>query len=318
MKSLLPSRRVCFMRVRTPVVLIVFNRPGCTERVLECLARFKPASLFVVGDGPRATRQDDGELVKLVRKQFQRLPWPCDVQLNLSEENLGCRRRVTSGLDWVFRQVDEAVILEDDIVPGESFFPFCEELLDRYRGDHRIASISGTDFTGGRHRFPDSYAFSRYNLFWGWATWRRAWALYDDSMSFMSEASDEAARVVVRRTFRRWRERVYWNAVLRRVAREEIDSWGYRWLFSCWRAGMLGVQPMTSVVENIGTGDDATHTRHGTYGIGPARKLVFPLRHPHAVIADGLLDQCIEDRIYSKSLSARLAWLWNRIKGRAS
>jgi hypothetical protein len=269
----------------------------------------------VIGDGPRTTRRDDHETVKLVRKQFDRLAWPCELQQNFAAENLGCRRRVTSGLDWVFSQVEEAMILEDDIVPGESFFPFCEELLDRYRGDGRIGSISGTDFTAGARRFSGSYSFSRYNLFWGWATWRRAWSLYDDSMSCLTDESDEEVRAVVRRTFRRWRERAYWNAVLRRTARGEIDSWGYRWLFSCWKAGMLGVQPSASIVENIGTGADATHTRHGTYGIGPAQKLKFPLVHPDFVSDDRLLDQCIEDRIYSKSMGVRLAWLWNRIRG---
>jgi hypothetical protein len=303
------------MQVSTPVVLIVFNRPACTEKVLQSLARYRPKSLFVIGDGPRATSRGDYESVKLVRKQFERLAWPCDLHQNMAVENLGCRQRVTSGLDWVFSQVEEAVILEDDIVPGESFFPFCEELLERYRGDCRIGSISGTDFTAGTHLFSENYSFSRYNLFWGWATWRRAWSLYDDSMAGMTKESDEEARAVVRKTFRRWRERAYWNAVLRRVARGEIDSWGYRWLFSCWKAGMLGVQPMASIVENIGTGDDATHTRHGTYGIGSAQALKFPLRHPNAVVADGLLDQCIEDRIYSKSMGVRLAWLWNRMKG---
>jgi hypothetical protein len=297
-----------------PVVVIVFNRPGCTSSVLESLARFKPDPLFVVGDGPRPGRPEDVENVRTVRGLFDRLPWRCEVVRSMSDENMGCRKRVSSGLDWVFGQVEQAAILEDDIVPGESFLPFCEELLDRYRGDARVGSISATDFAAGGHRFQASYAFSRYNLFWGWATWRRAWRAYDDSLGGMASGDASCLDDVLRRTFTRWRERVYWRAVLRKVAAEEIDSWGYRWLFSCWKSGMLGVQPAASLVTNIGTGADATHTRSGIYGIKAAAPMRFPLVHPAAVKADRHLDRRIEDRLYSKSVAARAAWLWSRLR----
>ncbi len=304
----------CYMRsLTTPVALIVFNRPACTARVLESLAKQKPKTLFVIGDGPRSWRPGDREAVSEVRKLFTHLSWQCDVHLNLAEENLGCRKRVTSGLDWVFTHVEDAVILEDDIVPAEGFLPFCEELLDRYRDDTRIGSISGTDFTAGAHTFTTSYSFSRYNLFWGWATWRRAWAMYDDSMMGMASGDDTEAMAVLRQTFDLWRERTYWGFLLRRAARGHIDSWGYRWLFSCWKAGLLGIQPAVSIVENIGTGPDATHTRHGVYGIKPASPLPHPLRHPSIVVADRQLDRVIEDRIYSRSFRNRVSWLWNRI-----
>jgi hypothetical protein len=302
--------------VGLPVVVIVFNRPDCTSRVLEALARFKPDPLFVVGDGPRPGRPEDVENVRKVRRLFERLPWRCDMIQSMSDENMGCRRRVSSGLDWVFGQVEQAVILEDDIVPGESFLPFCEELLARYRDDARVGSISATDFAAGQHRFHASYAFSRYNLFWGWATWRRAWRAYDDSLGGMTSGDARGLEEVLGRTFSRWRERVYWRAVLRKVAAEQIDSWGYRWLFSCWKAGMLGVQPAGSLVTNIGTGADATHTRSGIYGIKGVVPMRFPLVHPASVAADRCLDRRIEDRLYSKSVAARAAWIWSRLRRR--
>jgi hypothetical protein len=213
----------------------------------------------------------------------------------------------------VFGQVSEAIILEDDTVPHPSFFPFCEELLRRYRDEAAVGSISGTDFTGGTHRMAASYCFSRYNLFWGWATWRRAWAMYDDAMTCFDETGPTALENILAQTFARRRERLYWRFVLGRVRAGRIDSWGYRWLLSCWKAGLLGIQPTCSLVRNIGVGKDATHTRHSTYDTGPLRELMFPLTHPDAIQRDQLLDRAIEDKIYSKSMSTRMQWLVNRL-----
>ena len=301
--------------MQTPVVVCVFNRPAETARVLEALRIVRPHTLFLVSDGPREGRHGESDMVAQVRGLFQSPGWPCDIVTNCSEINLGCRRRVSSGLDWVFGQVNEAIILEDDTVPHPSFFRFCEELLDRYRDESRVGSISGTDFTGGACRMETSYAFSRYNLFWGWATWKRAWAMYDDSMGCFDEDGDGSLRAVLARTFDRRRERLYWRQVLTRVHRGRIDSWGYRWLLSCWRAGLLGVQPARSLVENIGVGEQATHTRHRTYDTGGLGDVVFPLSHPAAIRRDEKLDRTIEDRIYSKSVSSRLAWLVGRLMG---
>lgn len=302
--------------MQTPVVVCVFNRPAETARVLEALRSARPRTLFVVSDGPREGSRGESETVSRVRELFQRPGWPCDIVANYSETNLGCRRRVSSGLDWVFGQVSEAIVLEDDTVPHPSFFPFCAELLDRYRDESRVGSISGTDFTGGSYRTDTSYGFSRYNLFWGWATWKRAWAIYDDGMGCLDEVGAESLQAVLARTFRRRRERLYWRHVLTRVHQGKIDSWGYQWLLSCWRAGLLGIQPAWSLVQNIGVGEQATHTRYRTYDTGRLGEMIFPLSHPAAIRRDEELDRTIEDRIYSKSVSSRLKWLVGRLMRR--
>jgi len=301
--------------MRTPVVILVFNRPLETSRVLEAVQAVRPHTLFVVGDGAREGRADDSTAISQVRSLFERVSWPCEIVTNYSDANLGCHRRVSSGLDWIFGQVDEAIILEDDTVPQPSFFPFCEELLQRYRDEKRVGSISGTDFTGGRHTMAASYGFSRYNLFWGWATWKRAWALYDDRMTPHEESGSAGIENILLRTFDRRRERLYWRHVLSRVYRGQINSWGYRWLLSCWKAGLLGIQPARSLVRNIGVGAGATHTRRRTYDTGPPREMIFPLIHPEVVRRDQALDRTIEDRIYSKNLYVRLESFFRQLVG---
>jgi hypothetical protein len=188
--------------------------------------------------------------------------------------------RMSTGIAWVFDQVDRAILLEDDCVPDPSFFPFCEELLLRYADQPRVLSISGDNFQFGRSRTTDSYYFSRLTHVWGWATWRRAWAKYDLSMSawpavrdtkFLEEllAADPAAIDGIRLT-------------LDRVWRGEVDTWDTQWALSTWLADGLTILPAVNLVTNIGFGDDATHTRSTRSEMAnlPAMQMQFPLRHP--------------------------------------
>ncbi len=163
----------------TPVVLFVFNRPHTTRRVFEAIAQVRPARLLLVADGPRQDKAGEAEACQQVREIVSHVDWPCDVSTNFAESNLGCQERVISGLDWVFSLVEEAIILEDDCLPDLSFFPFCQELLERYRGDSRIAYITGTNLVEKYLNTDESYFFSQIGGIWGWATWRSEWQRYD-------------------------------------------------------------------------------------------------------------------------------------------
>ena len=139
-----------------------------------------------MGDGPRAKRVGETEKVAATRAIIERVDWDCEVLTNFSDENLGCRRRVSSGIDWIFEQADEAIVLEDDCVPSSSFYRFCVELLAFYEGNPGVMHVSGSNFQYGRRRGRASYYFSRYAHCWGWATWGRAWQRF----SFQQGAPD--------------------------------------------------------------------------------------------------------------------------------
>ena len=293
------------------VAIIVFNRPDTVRQLLGRLADLRPRRLFVIGDGPRPRKAGEAELVAAVRDQVSRIGWPCDVLTDYSPENLGCRRRVVSGLDWVFRHVDEAVILEDDCLPTKSFMGYSAALLDRYRHDTRIGSVCGSLSVPAIPPVADDYFFSRYNLFTGWATWKRAWSLYDDSMTPLINGSLHA---VLAATFEQARARWYWEYVLRRTHAEKINSWGYRWMLSCWANSMLAAFPRCTLVENVGFGDDATNTRgQAWYFRQQLGELVAPLRHPRSVFRNADIDRMVEDARYSKSLAGRFRWAIEKI-----
>ena len=284
-------------QLTTPVAFLIFNRPDTTARVFEAIRQAKPPKLLVVADGPRPDRPDDVEKCKAARAIIDGVDWDCEVLTNYSDANLGCKNRVSSGLDWVFETVEEAIILEDDCLPHSSFFRFCEELLDYYRHDKRIMAISGDNFQFRRRHTEYSYYFSRYTHIWGWASWRRAWQYYDVKMKLWEEIRDgdwlksilEETKVVK-----------YWTKIFQTAYDDKIDTWDYPWTFACWIQNGLTILPNVNLVSNIGFGEDATHTSSSKSRVANlgVQEMNFPLEHPLFVIRHKQADDFTHKHIF--------------------
>lgn len=268
--------------MQTPVALIIFNRPDCTSRVLEVLSKVRPSHLLVIADGPRADHPEDIDRCRATRELFRSIDWECRVETNFSDQNLGCKRRPETGIDWVFERVEEAIILEDDCLPDESFFPYCAEMLARYRHDQRVMMISGYSFLDLPEAARQSYFFSYLGSTWGWATWRRAWALNDPLMVRLPQVIE--ARLI-EHLFPDPVHSRFWYDVLARISDGRLkDAWDYQWQLTCWYNSGYRIFPGVNMISNIGYGEDATHT----FGANPyeniARSIEFPLRHPELMI----------------------------------
>ena len=239
---------------KTPVAFVIFKRPDTTAKVFEAIRRARPEKLFIIADGPR--NEKEAELCEQTRAITDQIDWQCDVHRDYAEKNMGCRNRVVSGLNWVFRQVDEAIILEDDTVPHQDFFRFCTELLEKYEHNGEILSISGNNFQ--EKKWGDgSYYFSKYPHIWGWATWRRAWQLFDENITSFPATP-------IKDLFTDTNEQRFWKGVFQKIYDKEIDAWGYQWLYAHIKNKKLSAIPNVNLVSNIGFGEDATHTTKKT------------------------------------------------------
>ena len=295
-----------------PVVLVMFSRPDHTRAVFDRLAAIRPAQLFVIADGPRSHRPDDPRKCMESRAILERVDWKCKLHTNFSDTNLGCRGRVSSGLDWVFEQVDRAIILEDDCVPDPSFFPFCAELLERYRDDARIRTISGSNFLFGKTRAFWSYHFSTFHDIWGWATWRRSWRRIDMAMRSWPQVRDEGWLVDMVGGDRRAAK--FWGFRFEETYAGRINSWAYPYLFSCWLDNSLAVTPNRNLVSNIGAGADASHTVNAApYLNRVLDEIRFPLIHPPFMICDRVSEEETFRRRYLPERSALLRRLARRL-----
>ncbi len=269
--------------MKTPVAFLIFNRPERTARVFAEIAKARPEKLLVVADGPRADQPGEAELCVATRSVLGKIDWPCELLTDFAEVNLGCKLRVSSGLNWVFDQVEEAVILEDDCLPDQTFFPFCEELLERYRDDPRVGMICGSNFQQGRRRSPESYFFGLQVTVWGWASWRRAWRNYDVEMRRWPEVRDTSwlADVLQNPVASK-----YWQETYEATYQGGFGTWDYQFFFSWWLQNSLALIPDRNLITNIGFGAAATRTQDTLPSMAnlPVKPMNFPLVHPNDVV----------------------------------
>ena len=280
--------------VATPVVLFVYNRPIVTAKVFQAIRLARPQRLFVVADGARPGRTGDEALVNETRRITEEVDWPCEVVRDYSHDNLGCGRRVSTGMNWVFRQCQEAIILEDDCVPVPTFFQFCETMLALFRDDERIMHVAGTNYASTLGPVEHTYFFSRYYAIWGWATWRRAWAHYDFTISKWPlnrslKALDQFFGDAAHRDHHEQR----FDA----VREHGLDTWDIQWDHACIFNHGLAVVPRNNLVTNIGEVGHFSDGKTGSY-----RSILFKpavdidlatISHPAQVCPDPVMDRRI-------------------------
>jgi hypothetical protein len=278
--------------IHTAVLFLAFNRPDTTKRVFESIRQARPPRLYVAVDGPRENKAADAEKVQAVRDYIMaNIDWACDVKTLFRDQNLGLKRAVSEAISWFFNHETQGIVLEDDCLPHPDFFPFCQELLELYKDDDRISVITGNNFQNGIKRGKASYYFSKYNHCWGWASWRRAWNIYDGDLSFWPswQKSTEWKRKLPDRV-----ERQYWAQVFDRVHRKEINSWAYPWTASVWYLGGLTATPNVNLVSNIGFGKEGTHTIDDS---NPSSYLathsISELTHPQVIYHDTDADRYV-------------------------
>jgi hypothetical protein len=269
----------------TPVVLLIFNRPDFAEVVFRAIAQAKPKRLYVFADGPRTPEE---VAVCAETRAVIKVDWPCDLTMDVSEVNLGCRARSASGFDRVFAETETAILLDDDCVPDPTFFRFCEEMLDRYRGDGRVMSITGANYLGRWRRGwrSPSYHFSNFGSPWGWATWRRAWEHFDVTMQAWKHP-----------TTKPWLQEVLGNDEMYQFQAMRFDvvygnrhSWDVAWLFTKLLDAGLTIVPAVNLIRNIGClGGNSLPATHAVANM-PTSPMAFPLRHPAAVTVDRAYD----------------------------
>jgi hypothetical protein len=273
--------------------------------VFDAISKTRPARLLIVADGPRQERDGEAEACRRVRDIVTRVDWPCEVFRNFSEINLGCQERMISGLDWVFSLVEDAIILEDDCLPDLSFFPFCQELLERYRGDSRIASISGTNLVEKFLKTEASYYFSQLGGNWGWATWRSEWQKFDRHLEDWPKLRGEG---MLSEIFDQPKTVAYWTGIFDMMHENSGPSaWDYQWLYAHLKNNSVTIVPRVNLVANIGFGSGATHTAKADMRITPPAKTVeFPLRHPSCFVPLRSADRRFQD-LYSTSFTQRIS-----------
>lgn len=278
-------------QLQTPIAFIIFKREKYARKVFEAIRQARPKQLFVIADGGRTP--EEWELCNKTRAIIKEVDWPCDVQINFSDINLRTKARIKSGLDWVFSKVDRAIILEDDCVPDQSFFTFCESMLEKYQHDDRIAMITG-DQPVRSWKSDSSYFFSRYFAIWGWATWRRAWQRYDATME--SWPTRRQNRDLIKLLGHRGAA-ANMTDLFNKEFNGKINSWATRWFYGCLWSNSLSIVPVTNLVSNIGV--EGVHSSPGINNNVPTHSLdISKMIHPAKIEQDSTYDRAFFDQSF--------------------
>lgn len=244
------------LEMHTAVAITVFNRTDCVQKLLERIKCVQPPKLYVISDGPRKEKQEEIDKVNTIRKYIEdNINWKCELIKIYSEENMGCDRRIVSGINEVMKREDKMIFFEDDCIPEIEFFPFCEKMLEIYQDKEEIMMISGMtaipEWSG-----TEQYYFTHFALKYGWATWKRAWEKFDENMTtyprfhnrYLYQIMPKQAALYFKGTFlSNYNGRITWDS---------------KWDYSVIANRGYGIVPQKSLVSNIGFNRiDATHTK---------------------------------------------------------
>jgi len=243
--------------LKTPILFIIFNRPDLSERVFQEIRKVKPSRLYISADAPRKNIPEDINKCRKAREIINKIDWKCDVHTKFNEKNLGCKLAVSSAIDWFFLNEENGIVLEDDCLPANSFFWFCQELLEYYKYDSRVMHISGTNLLGETSVGDGSYFFSKRAITWGWATWRRAWQFYDLGIKSLPEfIVQDKMKSIYNLPYL---QNAYLNA-FKIMHNGEGDTWDWQWVYTVMCQNGLAIIPNKNLIKNIGFREDATHT----------------------------------------------------------
>ena len=281
-------------KIDVPVAMVFFNRPDQLGKVFECVKKAAPSILFLIQDGARENKPSDEENILKCREIVKDVDWECEIYTDYSDVNLGCGSRISTGISKAFEKTDRLIILEDDCVPSDSFFPFCKEMLEKYIDDERIYMVTGMNHLNRYDEVDSDYFFAKVGSIAGWATWKRFWDKVDFSMKNIEDEDtlrlikqcSENNKVFAGR---------YENAVSKKKQLDsgvKLSSWSTQVGLSSMLNSQLVVVPKVNLMSNIGlTGESANSVdsiKKVPFGLRPLYRLKlyemdFPIKYPEFV-----------------------------------
>jgi hypothetical protein len=302
---------------KTSILFLIFNRYQTSIQVFDSIREYKPEKLYIAADGPREEISNDIKKCEEARKIISMVDWGCEVFTLCQERNLGPMVSQMTAINWFFQNESEGIILEDDTVPDETFYLFCNELLGKYRDDSRVSMITGCNYQKGLKKGDSSYYFSKFTNTIGWATWKRSWDEVDIDLKHLPELmsigvmDDFSTDKVVNSTFKDVFMKIHNNPTLR--------GWDYRFMFSSLQGNSLTIVPNVNLITNIGFGPDATNcfNENSPQAMLKTSKIELPLKHPSVIARNFFADEFeIKELYHKRTFLEKLTYYsvnWNKL-----
>ena len=281
---------------RKPVLFLIFKRPGTTQQVFSAIREVKPPRLYVAANSPRSENHEEKKLCDSTRKIIEKVDWNCEVQTLFRETYLDVRQSLSGAIKWFFEHEPEGIILEDDCLPSQSFFWFCQELLEYYRHEQKVGAICGYYSNEIDYKPSSSYFFSRYLRVWGWAGWRRTFEGYTSNIKSLIEKNNTWQSDIFNHKDVLLKK--YFQQMFDRVLKSEIDTWDTQLQYLLWQKKQQVIVSSKNLIQNIGWTQGAhAQTKDHNHDL-PTSEIGFPLTSPEIVERDVKADKEIELKSY--------------------
>jgi len=288
--------------LKTPVLFVIFQRADLASLVFEEIRKARPAKLYVAADGPR--NEAEAVLCRQARTVIDGIDWECELHTRFQDHNVGCRDNVCTSISWMFEKEEEGIILEDDCLPGASFFQYCTEMLEKYKDDETVGCIGGYNFLE-KSRRSNSCLFTKYPFIWGWATWRRAWKFFDGTVpTFPETLLNDSFKPYFNSCFEK---NTFYNKFYQ-VYKGRNDIWDYQWVYALWKNKMKSIIPPVNLVKNLGFDPRATHKNSNSSQIDVSVGELSEILPPQMNEIDKEADAFFYQNIYKRRFLANV-WL---------
>nr|WP_318680457.1 hypothetical protein [uncultured Treponema sp.] len=238
----------------TPILYIIFNRLDTVKQTFTKIKSVQPKEFYIAADGPRKNKEGEAAKCEEVRNWvLSNIDWDCNVHTFFRDENVGCKYGVSGAVKWFFENVEQGIIMEDDILVSDSFFTYCEQLLNYYKNDESVGMISAYNYFGKSNNDKYDYEFITIPGVWGWASWRRVLNNYSaDNCSNYSNKKNSIIRSKEAAKF--------FKTVAKEAAENKINTWDYQFVDYLTTNNMYTIMPCINLVSNLGFSSESTHT----------------------------------------------------------
>jgi len=246
--------------MKPPILIITHTRDESFKQVLSSVTNYSSDNILVFCDGPR-NEQDISSQKEISRIISKSKMEGNSIEFIHSKKNLGCKYGVIEAINQFFTRYEEGIILEDDCIPSDAFFYYCQHCLEQFRENNNILTIGGTNILSSQVATNEDYFFSAYPLMWGWATWKHSWKKYDVSLQAWNQ--DNRKDIFAFLSVNTILEKLYWNRNFNKYKFDtNANAWGFAWILTSASNNCLNIVPKENLVTNVGFGLDAVHTQN--------------------------------------------------------
>lgn len=283
---------------KTPVLLLLFNRPKYTNFLIREIKKYSPTSIYIHCDGPRDGSALDKKKINLIKKIIKKkINWKCKKKIKFQEKNIGLRNACIAGIDFLFKNEKKGIILEDSMLPTKNFFEFCDTLLVKYKENKKVSLISGWNPIS-EYKIGESYTFSEHPKIWGWATWKRSWSLFDRNMNnWPKQKKIQWMKYKLKKPFF---FKFYWEKIFDDSFLNKTKTWDYNMVYSNWCSNALSIVPKYNLIINQDLNAKELTTHKNNFIVKIKKKnLRFPLIHPYKIVANNNYDNIFYSKFYN-------------------